>query len=95
MSKTEDVLVNQLQTLNSLVRALLTVNLETLKLKQSDKVRLLYSSGLPLQEIVKILGVTPNNVAVTLHNLRKTKVGSKCLEESEGLDEGPRRKLIN
>jgi hypothetical protein len=54
MAKTEDVLVNQLQTLNSLVRGLLTVNLESLELKQSEKIWLLYSSGLPLSEIAKI-----------------------------------------
>lgn len=81
MAKTEDVLVNQLQTLNSLVRALLAVNLESLELRQSEKIWLLYSSGLPLGEIAKILNTSSNNVAVTLHNLRKTK-GTKNASKS-------------
>ncbi|MHB8701340.1 MAG: sigma factor-like helix-turn-helix DNA-binding protein [Nitrososphaerales archaeon] len=82
MAKSENDLVGQLQTLNALVRALLSVNLESLKLKQSDKIWLLYSSGLPIREVAQILGVSANNVAVTIHNLKKNR-GARNASKSE------------
>lgn len=75
-----DAVVSELQTMNSLLRALLSLNLESLQLKQADKIWLLYNSGLAIRDIATILRINPNNVAVVLHTLRKskgTKRGSK------------------
>jgi len=77
----DDVVVSELQTMNSLLRALLSLNLESLQLKQADKIWLLYNSGLAVRDIATILRINPNNVAVVLHSLRKskgTKRGSKA-----------------
>jgi transposase-like protein len=76
----DDAVVSELQTMNSLLRALLILNLESLNLKQADKIWLLYNSGLAVRDIATILRINPNNVAVVLHTLRKskgTKRGSK------------------
>jgi len=69
----DDSVVSELQTMNSLLRALLSLNLESLQLKQADKIWLLYNSGLAVRDIATILRINPNNVAVVLHTLRKSK----------------------
>jgi DNA-directed RNA polymerase specialized sigma24 family protein len=69
----DDEVVSELQTMNSLLRALLSINLETLQLKQADKIWLLYNSGLAVRDIAAILRTSANNVAVALSALRKSK----------------------
>lgn len=69
----DDAIVSELQTTNSLLRALLSLNLHVLQLKQADKIWLLYNAGLAVREIAAILQINPNNVAVVLHTLRKSK----------------------
>jgi transposase-like protein len=69
----DEKVLSELQTMNSLLRALLSLNMETIELKQADKVWLLYNSGLAVRDIATILRINANNVAVVLHTLRKSK----------------------
>lgn len=83
-SMTADSVLSELQMMNALLRALLSLNMETAELRQVDKVSLLYSSGLEVRDIAAILRINPNNVAVVLHTLRKskgTKRGSKAKKD--------------
>jgi DNA-binding CsgD family transcriptional regulator len=69
----EDLLIQRLDTLIRLQARIAVGHLQT----QKERILFLSSAGLPPKEIGDILGVSANNVSVTLLQARKTGKGGK------------------
>ena len=78
----------QLEETNALLRVLVKTSLDSVGGQTSEKVALLSQLGFRPSEIARILGTTPNAVAIQLHRLRKT---GKTLGEKETKEEPNQR----